>query len=159
MAFPQNKYRKNRKNARILVIEDQTDQWTLILQALESQFPEVQAIWKSSAPAATTFLEECADAGSYPQLILLDLYLPERETGLNMLGTIRRMTNPARQCPVVVLSHSDSPVDIREAYDLGANSYIAKPLNQDDWMAYFQTLREYWWQAVMLPDSQSCFPG
>ena len=65
----------------------------------------------------------------YPDLILLDLNLPDM-TGLDILEKVK--ANPhTRRSPVVVLTTTDDSQEIQRCYDLGANVYITKPVNYD----------------------------
>ena len=56
--------------------------------------------------------------------------------------------------PVFVLSALRESDDVRRAYELGANSFIGKPTDLQEWEEQFQNLRTYWLQVVTLP-----FPG
>lgn len=77
-----------------------------------------------------------------PDLVLLDLKLP-RVGGLEVLAWLRGQAHLAR-VPVVVLSTSREPRDVRGAYEGGATSYLVKPVNSDALRALVQTLGLYW---------------
>ncbi len=86
-----------------------------------------------------------------PGLILLDLNMP-RKDGREALREIK--ADPAlRQIPVVVLTTSSEEEEILRSYDLGANSYITKPVNFDGLVRALGTLHSYWFQLVELPMS------
>ena len=77
-----------------------------------------------------------------PGLLLLDLQLP-RLGGLPLLAALRR--SPAtRGLPVVVFTTSQEPQDVAQAYALGANSYVLKPLEYEEFCATVQQLVDYW---------------
>ena len=137
--------------ATILVVEDNTDQWILIRWALQQRFPEVEAIWLSDATQVVAYLETCTQhRDELPRLVLLDLYLPRRQHGWNLLQLLK--THYAyREIPVIVLSHSVNAEDISESYALRGNSYIVKPTNRENWLDCISSLRQYWWDAVTLP--------
>ena len=84
---------------------------------------------------------EAADR-SLPNLILLDLRLP-RIDGLEVLR-ILKSTPELRDIPVVVLTTSANDKDIAQAYDLGANSYLVKPVGFKDFCEMMNTLGYYW---------------
>lgn len=84
-----------------------------------------------------------------PGLILLDLNMP-RKDGREALAEIK--SHPAlRQIPVVVLTTSQAEDDILRTYDLGANSYVAKPVTFEGLVAVMKTLGQYWFDIVELP--------
>lgn len=87
-----------------------------------------------------------------PVLVLLDLKLP-RKTGHEVLAWIKQ--NPAfKRLPVVVLTSSTETIDVNKAYDLGANSYLAKPVGFDDLFAMVKTLQPYWMIMNQKPDME-----
>lgn len=137
--------------ARILIIDDNPDQQTLIRYALQQSIAEVQPICVESAEEAIAYLDACVEKRlDLPRLVLLDLYLPDAEQGWELLRQLKEY--PSRQAlPVVVLSVSNAEEDVQRCYDLGANSYITKPLEYEQWLDYFKTMRQYWWETVTLP--------
>jgi len=144
--------RANFKRARILVVEDNDDYWVLIQRAMLQILPEVVPVRASSQAQAHTLLEDWSrDEWEMPKLILLDLYLPERSQGWEVLADIRSLTAPCNQVPVVMLSNSTVQADISEAYRRGSSSYLIKPTVFSDWLDYFKQLRTYWWETVTLP--------
>ena len=68
--------------------------------------------------------------------------LPKR-SGFDVLECIRA-TEATRRTPVVVLTSSNQELDIRQAYDLGANSYLVKPVGHDALLAMVRSLETYW---------------
>ncbi len=84
-----------------------------------------------------------------PGLILLDLNMP-RKDGREALREIKN--DPAlRQIPVVVLTTSREEEDILKTYDLGANSFISKPVGFESLVQLVTTMTRYWFQLVELP--------
>ncbi|MBF2048520.1 MAG: response regulator [Elainella sp. C42_A2020_010] len=77
-----------------------------------------------------------------PVLILLDLKLPRR-SGLEVLEWLQSQPG-LRRLPVVVLTTSSENSDINQAYDLGANSYLVKPVAPDHLLNLVRTLNLYW---------------
>ncbi|MDG4552819.1 MAG: response regulator [Candidatus Competibacter sp.] len=84
-----------------------------------------------------------------PVLILLDLKLP-RVDGLDVLRQLKAHSS-YRAIPVVVLTSSDEDRDVREAYDLGANSYIVKPMDFDKFMDVVAQIEIYWCLLNIVP--------
>ncbi len=101
-------------------------------------------------------LEYLRQSGKYaggdapsPGLILLDLNMP-RKDGREALREIK--SDPAlRRIPVVVLTTSKADTDIGKIYELGANSFIAKPVSFDALVNVMKTLANYWFGVVELP--------
>ncbi|MFM1769267.1 MAG: hypothetical protein RJA22_1796 [Verrucomicrobiota bacterium] len=88
-------------------------------------------------------------AAPRPGLILLDLNMP-RKDGREALREIK--SDPTlRTIPVVVLTTSKADTDIARVYDLGANSFIAKPVSFDALVDVMRVLGRYWFELVELP--------
>ncbi|WP_375445941.1 response regulator [uncultured Fibrella sp.] len=142
----------NFKRARILVVEDNDDYWVLIQRAMLQILPEVIPLRAASRNQAHELLTEWAhDEGQMPKLVLLDLYLPGRDQGWQVLSDIKELKAPCNQVPVVMLSSSNVQADITEAYRRGSTSYLVKPTVFSEWLDYFKQLRIFWWETVTLP--------
>ena len=85
-----------------------------------------------------------------PSIILLDLNMP-RKDGREALAEIKA-DSELRRIPVVVLTTSSDEHDVRNVYDLGANSYITKPVTGTKLESMLACLAEYWSQIATLPD-------
>ena len=85
-----------------------------------------------------------ADREKYPLpvLLLLDLKLPRR-SGLEVLEWLRQQEG-LKRLPVIVLTSSKESADVNRAYDLGANSYLVKPVDFDLLLEMVKTLGLYW---------------
>lgn len=139
----------------MLVVEDNADHWSLIQAASQQVMPQVEVIWSTNSERALSFLNNCLAAQQpLPKLLLLDLYLPDAEQSWQLLRTLKQRNSPFLQMPVVVISHSDRRDDINDFYALGGTSYIVKPASFEQWLAYFETVRQYWWETVTLPSSR-----
>lgn len=87
-----------------------------------------------------------------PGLILLDLNMP-RKDGRETLAEIRR-DERFKHIPVVILTTSQQHEDIVRSYDLGANSFITKPVTFHGLVEVMRTLKMYWLEIVKLPPNQ-----
>jgi CheY-like chemotaxis protein len=85
-----------------------------------------------------------------PSIILLDLNMP-RKDGREALAELKA-DESLRQIPVVVLTTSGDEVDVERAYELGASSYITKPVSHSQLTLVMQTIAQYWSEIVELPD-------
>jgi CheY-like chemotaxis protein len=98
---------------------------------------------------ALAFLEKWESHAPIPILILLDLKLP-RVDGLEVLRRLK--THPLfHVIPVVILSTSTEDRDIQQAYDEGANSYIVKPVDFDQFMQIVEYIQIYWCTLNIAP--------
>lgn len=157
MLLPKNHetIRANFNRAKVLVIEDSADHWTLIKRAMAQILPEVTPVPVNTPDQALALLSEwCIQEWEMPKLILQDLYLPDRADGWYLLERIKAMAAPCNQIPVVILSSSNYRADIEEAYQRGSASYLIKPTDFAEWLTYFRELRTYWWETVTLPPMQ-----
>jgi CheY-like chemotaxis protein len=90
-----------------------------------------------------------ANTSPRPGLILLDLNMPKKD-GREALREIK--ANPQlRKIPVVVLTTSQADTDIGQIYDLGANSFITKPVTFESLVKVMKVLGDYWCDIVELP--------
>ncbi len=86
---------------------------------------------------------------SLPGLILLDLNMP-RMDGREALKEIKNHPD-LRRIPVVVLTTSKAEEDIIRSYDIGANSFIVKPVNVERFIEVVRSLQRYWLEIVEMP--------
>lgn len=127
-------------NKTILLIEDNPDDEELTLDALRTGGVKNEVVVTRDGAEALELLFNSKRRP--PQLILLDLKLP-RVSGLEVLRRIRS-TAETRYIPVVVLTSSSEDSDIRSTYELGANSYVRKPVEFGEFVRAVQTLGAYW---------------
>lgn len=125
----------------ILLVEDNADDEQLTLRAMrQSEVPNIIRVARDGAEAIDHLYGP--NASRLPDLILLDLKLPKLG-GLEVLKRIRS-EETTRAMPVVVLTSSDEERDIVESYNLGANSYIRKPVDFDEFIDGVRQLGVYW---------------
>jgi CheY-like chemotaxis protein len=131
----------------VLVVEDDPYDAKLIVRAIEkSRMLNPVEIVRDGEAA----IEYLSGQGPYadrvqhplPVLILLDLKLPKLD-GFEVLQWIRGQAG-LRRIPVVVLTSSSISADVGRAYDLGANSYLVKPVGSDELIGLLKTIELYW---------------
>jgi CheY-like chemotaxis protein len=88
-------------------------------------------------------------AAPRPKLILLDLNMPKKD-GREALREIKADPD-LRRIPVVVLTTSQADTDVGGIYELGANSFICKPVKYDALVSVMRVLGEYWFKTVEVP--------
>lgn len=129
----------------ILLVEDNPDDIDLTLRAFKKHNLANQIQVVHDGVEAIEFLfghEGSGPAGELPELVLLDLKLP-RVDGFEVLRRIRE-TDRTRLLPVVVLTSSAEEEDIVRSYRLGANSYVRKPVNFNEFIEAAKQLGLYW---------------
>ncbi len=126
----------------ILLVEDNADDEQLTLRAMrQSEVPNIIRVARDGAEALDHLFGASASP-RLPDLVLLDLKLP-KVSGLEVLQKIRA-DQRTRSLPIVVLTSSDEERDIVESYNLGANSYIRKPVDFDEFIDAVRQLGLYW---------------
>ena len=142
----------------ILLVEDNPDDAALTLRALEkNDITNDMVRVASNGVEALDYLfgtgdHAGRDTATQPQLILLDLKMPKMD-GIEVLRRLRQ-DDRTRLLPVVVLTSSDEKEDIVKIYNLGANSYIRKPVDFDEFTEAVRQLGVYWLRLNMVPPSE-----
>jgi two-component system response regulator len=142
----------------ILLVEDNPDDELLAIRALKkNNIANTIDVARDGAEALDYLFCEGQYADSdpthKPQVILLDLKLPKID-GLTVLQRIRD-NEATRLLPVVILTSSDEERDLIESYSLGANSYVRKPVDFDQFTEAIRQLGLYWLVLNVLPPKLS----
>jgi CheY-like chemotaxis protein len=141
----------------ILMAEDDEDYYMLTREALAEAHLLNDLKWVADGAACMDYLyrrNEYANPDSSPRpgIILLDLNMP-RKNGHEALQEIKSDPD-LRQIPCVIMTVSTAEEDILRSYNLGANSYIRKPLGFNQLLDVIRTFNHYWFQIVQLPQVQ-----
>lgn len=131
---------------RILLIEDNPDDVALTLRALRTHRVANEVVVEDGVEALEYLLGEGKYAGrdlrDQPAVVLLDLKLPKVD-GLEVLRRLRA-DDRTRLLPVVVLTSSKEEQDLVASYSLGANSYVRKPVDFEQFVEAVRQLGLYW---------------
>ena len=135
------------KDKIILLVEDNADDEALTIRALKKNNIKNDVVVAHDGAEALDYLfglraYEGRAASVLPQIVLLDLNLP-KVNGLEVLRKIRG-DERTRRLPVIILTSSKEDRDLLDGYDLGANSYVRKPV---DFTAFAEAVRQlglYW---------------
>lgn len=135
------------KQVEILLVEDNENDAELAIRALlKNNFIHTIEHIKDGPTALDFLFAKGAYANRIsevsPRMILLDLKLP-KINGLEVLKEIRRHIK-TKHIPVIMLTSSKEEQDVEKAYQLGANSYIVKPVEFDKFIDTMQTIGQYW---------------
>ena len=139
----------------IVIVEDNPNDAELILRVFRKHNLANQVILlKDGAEALDFFFPPAgpASASAALRVILLDLKLPK----IDGIGVLRRLKSDerTRSIPVVVVTSSSEDRDIENAYHLGVNSYVTKPIKFDDFAKAVADLGLYWLMLNKLPARQ-----
>jgi CheY-like chemotaxis protein len=134
----------------ILLVEDNPLDVDLTLRAFRRRKLANPVLVARDGEEALAWIPRWEAGETWPAVILLDLNLP-RVDGLSVLQALKTHTT-LRRIPVVVLTTSKEDRDIQIAYDLGANSYIIKPVDFANFMDVAQQIELYWCVFNELPE-------
>ncbi len=133
----------------ILLVEDNPVDVDLTLRAFSRRKLVNPLLVARDGEEALQWIARWEAGEVQPAVILLDLNMP-RVDGLTVLRELK--SHPwLRRVPVVILTTSKEDRDINTAYDLGANSYIVKPVNFEKFMEVAERIELYWCVANQLP--------
>lgn len=138
-------------NAVLLLVEDNPGDQKLVSLALRSN-PRVKHLHiVDDGDKALSFLRRSGSYGEAPRpdLILLDLNIPRRD-GCQVLREIRA-DESLSEIPVVVMTSSDSPHDVMRCYRNGANAFVTKPIELDEFFDMVRGIDAFWLQRAQLP--------
>lgn len=138
---------RNGLEVEILIVEDNLDDAELTIRALKKSHLANHVTHLVDGAEALDFLfgtgvHAGRDILNIPKVILLDLKMP-KVNGLEVLTRIKAEPH-TRMIPVVILTSSAEDPDVRKSYELGANSYIVKPVEFQDFARVISELGMYW---------------
>jgi two-component system, chemotaxis family, response regulator Rcp1 len=139
------------KSFCILLVENDPASSVLTREALKEVGLHEKIVTVSDGDQALTYLRDQAnfEGGAHPDVIFLDLHLPKL-SGLEVLREIKESAVWA-VTPVIVVSGSADPNEIRKAYELHASCFIRKPADLDEFLRFMRVCYEFWGTVVTLP--------
>ena len=145
----------SRKPIVVLYADDDEDDRLLVKEAWDESLLANKLLCVNDGVELMDYLYQrgpYAEPGAAPRpgLILLDLNMP-RKDGREALEEIK--ADPAlRRIPIVVLTTSKAEEDVLRSYDLGVNSFVAKPVTFESMVNLMKTMGHYWFEIVELPE-------
>ena len=131
----------------ILLVEDNPNDVKLTVNAFEKSNIASEIVVVGDGEEAIDYLFATGrhagrDPKVMPEVILLDMKLPK----IDGLGVLRRLRadERTRRLPVVILSSSNEEKDVNSSYNLGANSFVRKPVDFDEFIDAARQLGVYW---------------
>jgi two-component system, response regulator len=142
------------KSQSILMVEDSEDDYEATTRAFKKVSLHNPIVWCRSGRDAMDFLKQGgahknAGNGLQPGLILLDLNMP----GLDGRKTLRliKEDDGLKRIPVIILTTSSDERDIEDCYQMGANTYVQKPVSFEGLIEAIKRLKAYWFEIALLP--------
>ena len=139
----------------ILLVEDNPGDVELTEDALRRSKVATRVSVVNDGDDAMEYLrrQSSSQDESIPDLVLLDLNLPKKD-GMEVLKEMRE--DPClRHIPVVILTTSEAERDILASYKLGANCFISKPVDLNEFRKVVQSIDDFWFTIVKLPNKTS----
>jgi two-component system response regulator len=138
----------------ILLVEDNIDDYEAAIRSFKAAHLDNPVYWCKTGREALDYLKH---EGAYareptaamPALVLLDLNMPGMD-GKKFL-TIAKQDPELRKIPVIVLTTSGDERDVTECYELGASTYIQKPVDFDGLIGAVVRIKDYWFGVALLP--------
>ena len=137
----------NAQLMRILLVADSLADVELTLDALTDAKVANDVTVVRDGAAALEYLQ--ANSDKFPDLVILDLNLP-RMTGHEVLAAMQA-DESMRRIPVAVLTTSSAEADVEKTYDLGANCFLTKPVEIEQFIHVVQSIDNFWLGLVRLP--------
>ncbi|MEP7231861.1 MAG: response regulator [Ginsengibacter sp.] len=138
----------NHNSVEILLVEDNINDAELAIRELKKHNLANNLFHVKDGEEALDFIfatgsyNGTRDVGALPRIILLDIQMP-KINGIEVLAKIKS-DERTKLTPVVILTSSKEDPDIKRCYDLGANSYIVKPVNFEGFAESIKRLGFYW---------------
>jgi CheY-like chemotaxis protein len=138
----------------ILLVEDSVDDHDAAVRSFKAAHLENPVHWCKTGQDALDYLKHegkhaQAPSSANPALVLLDLNMPGID-GRKVL-TIAKQDPALKKIPIVVLTTSSDERDVEQCYELGASTYIQKPVDFDGLIAAVGRIKEYWFGVALLP--------
>ncbi len=138
----------------ILLVEDSEDDYEATTRAFHKASLFNKVYWSRSGQDALDYLKhegkyKASNDAPKPGLILLDLNMPGMD-GRKTLEFIKQ-DDRLKRIPVIILTTSSDERDIKTCYQMGANTYVQKPVSFDGLIDAIKRLKEYWFEIALLP--------
>lgn len=134
---------------KILLVEDNSGDERLVKEALKAARVVNEVTVARDGAEAEELLESGIESGYRPDLILLDLNLPKK-SGREVLSYIKN-SEKHKSIPVIILTSSEAETDIEKTYLLGANSFLTKPVDFEEFVNCINAFENFWLTFVKFP--------
>jgi CheY-like chemotaxis protein len=140
------------KKAFILIAEDDSDDRFLLQAAFDENDGQEILAFVENGIEVIEFLNNIAeskDDSAFPELIILDLNMPKK-SGKEVLAELKQ--HPIyKKIPVIIYTTTRNELEIKKCYELGANTYIVKPISFEGLREVVNAIRSYWMDTATIP--------
>ncbi len=143
----------NNDIAHILLVEDNQDDYDATLRSLKKNHLINPVHWCKNGQEALDYLKSKEAESQKPSLILLDLNMPGID-GRQVLERIKT-DQKLRSIPVIILTTSSDTKDVEQCYNIGASTYIQKPVSFEGLTEAIRTMKDYWFNVAILPNNDN----
>ncbi|MBV4360001.1 response regulator [Pinibacter aurantiacus] len=134
----------------VLIAEDDADDRFLLQNAFEEMGYTDKLEFVENGVELMDFLENNSNnSNSVPGFILLDLNMPKKD-GREVLKELKQHED-YKTIPVVVFSTTKNETEVKRCYELGANTYVVKPVSYDSLLKFVENIRSYWFNVATIP--------
>jgi len=126
----------------VLIADDDKDDIALIEEAFRRKNINEKLVSVHNGTELLNHLYSISDSSQWPQIILLDLNMPEKD-GRETLIEIKQHAS-LKKIPVIIYSTTDDRREIKKCYELGANSYVIKPVVLEKLLYTVEMIHAYW---------------
>jgi CheY-like chemotaxis protein len=138
-------------NLQILIAEDDADDRYLIGTAFAEKGYSEKIDFVENGVELLSYLDNInsTEEKIFPCVILLDLNMPKKD-GREALKELKQHS-VFKKIPVIVFTTTKNEIEIKRCYELGANSYVVKPLTFDELLMVVDNIRSYWFHTASIP--------
>jgi CheY-like chemotaxis protein len=134
----------------VLIAEDDADDRFLLQNAFEEMGYTDKLEFVENGVELMDFLENNSNnPNSVPGFILLDLNMPKKD-GREVLKELKQHDD-YKTIPVIVFSTTKNETEVKRCYELGANTYVVKPVSYDSLLKFVENIRSYWFNVATIP--------
>ncbi|MDI3322635.1 response regulator [Pinibacter soli] len=134
----------------VLIAEDDADDRFLLQNAFEEMGYTDKLEFVENGVELMDFLQNNSNnSNSVPGFILLDLNMPKKD-GREVLKELKQHED-YKTIPVVVFSTTKNETEVKRCYELGANTYVVKPVSYDSLLKFVENIRSYWFNVATIP--------
>jgi CheY-like chemotaxis protein len=133
----------------LLLVEDNDQDAELISMTVEKNFPDIRLERVQDGMEAMEILQRNNEIISNLAFILLDIKMPKMN-GIEILSWIKK-NNRLKNIPVVMFSSSKEPRDLQACYSAGANAYVVKPVDFNEFKDTLYSINKFWCNINIRP--------